>query len=233
MKVAEAAPSRAELFLEGLLGSIALGVLSNGQIDVTLGVLMAGLVVLGWIAGPVSSVASIGLGVVGIAASLPGIAEYLVGDNCMFEFGVGWRVTLVIVMAVLFAWGGLHTIFRTGSLKAAGQVGLGWFSMVELLTFASTSAALTRYSIGIAIVGLGVVVLGALVGFMPQIGIWAVGLGTALITLTGSTYVGITSEDAIGCQPLSDATGSAFSYLVAFIPVGIVVFILRKLFRRS
>lgn len=233
MKVAEAAPSKAELFLEGLLGSIALGVLSNGQIDVTLGVLMAGLVVLGWIAGTVSSVASIGLGVVGIAASLPGIAEYLVGDDCLFGFGIGWRVTMLIAMAGLFAWGALHTMLLRGSLKAAGQVGLGWFSLVELLTFVSMSAVLTRHSIGIAIVVLGVVVLGALVGFMPQIGIWAVGVGMALITLTGSTYLGITSEDAIGCQPLSDATGSAFSYLVAFIPVGIVVFILRKLFRRS
>lgn len=231
-QAAEAESSKAELFLEGLLGAVALGVLSGGQLDVAFGMMLAAVVLLGWVAGTVSRVASVGLGIVGIAASLPGIAEYLAGDNCLLGVGLGWRIAMMFSMAAMFAYGGIHTIFLGRSLKAAGQVGLGWFSMVELLTFASTTAVLSQHSVGFTVVLIGVLALGAIVGRWPQIGIWAVGVGMALITIAGSTYAGVTSDDALGCQPLSNATGSAVTYLASFIPVWIGMSIFRAVFRR-
>ena len=174
----------------------------------------------------------IGFGVIGIAASVPVLYDYVTGDGCMLSVRVGWRIALVVMMAAVFAWGGIHTIFFGKSLRTAGQLGLGWFALLELLTFFSMTAVLTRHSVGLAILLAGVVAIGALVGFRPQIGIWAVGVGMALITLAGSTYVGVTSEEALGCMPLTNATGAAFSYLVAFIPAGIGLFIFRTLFRR-
>lgn len=228
----DASQPRAELFLEGLLASIALGTLSNGTIDVATGVMVAAVVVLGWIAGPLSNVASAGFGLLGVVAAVPVLVDYFAGDACMLGVSAGWRIALFVAVAVMFGWGAMHTLFLGRNLRAAGQLGLGWFALMELLTFFSMTAVLTRYSIGLAVLLAGVVTMGALVGFRPKIGIWAVGVGMALITLAGSTYVGVTSEEALGCLALGNATGSAFSYLLAFIPVGMAVFLFVKFFRR-
>lgn len=232
MMVATAAePARESVvFLEGLLASIALATLVGSGFDATGAFGLAVAVFLAWQSRAFYAVAQFAAGGVGIAASIPALAAYL-GEGCVSAIPLWGRVLVLIAVAFVGGFGLLHSVFLGGLFTEFGKIGLGWFGLVELLTFMSTTAILSFTGVGRAFVVGGAVVLGGLIGWKPRYSMWTIGTGMALITLAGGAIIGTPAAEGLECHQLVDATGAAMIYLVSFLPIAVVWLTLRGIFR--
>lgn len=223
---------RSALFLEGLLCALALGVLTEGELELASAILVAGLVALGWWSAALSGLVSLGFNLVGVAAALQAGIAYLTGDGCSFSLPIVGRVLLLLGMLAATVVGGVHAVLLSQRFNEVRSLGLGWFAQIELLTFLSTTAFLANPGLGLPIVIVGALMLGIAVGIRPQLAMWTVGVGMALISLGGGAYLGVTGNN-FGCASLAQAHMAGFTFLVAWIPVGVIYSLLPGRPRRN
>lgn len=220
-------------FLEGLLAAIAVSALSAGRLDIGGASAVAGTVVLSWQFRPVRTVSQWVFGAIGAVASVPAAAAYLSVDGCVDSTPMWTRILILIGLAGAFGWGFLHTLAIGRRFGEVAAIGLGWFAMIELLTFASTAVGVSVQGLGTPFVIIGVLVLGYLVGLRPTLAMLVAGVGMALVTLAGSALLGTPAGAGTECLGLHDATGAAFIYLVAFVPATFLWVIVVKPFVRG
>lgn len=207
-------------FLEGFLAALAVAALyPNGNFQATIAIACA--VVLAWQWKWMHSAVGIIFSVIGAIATTHAVAIYLGDDSCLTWIPVWGRILLLLGMAVAFGWGFFHTALMRKDFKDVSAIGLGWFGMVELLTFASTATAADG-RLGIAIVVVGVLVLGALLGAKPALTTLVIGVGMGVMVVMGSSLVGTPAAIGAECLLVQNAWATGFLYLVAFIPAMLV-----------
>ncbi|HMR50775.1 MAG TPA: hypothetical protein PKA68_16130 [Arachnia sp.] len=219
-------------FLEGFIASLAVAALSPGDVSFTATIAIACAVVLTWQWKGMHTAVLIVFGVIGAIATTQAVAAYLGDDSCLTWIPLWGRILLLLGMAIAFGWGFVHTMFMRKDFKDVGAIGLGWFGMVELLTFASTATA-GAGGLGIVVVVVGVLVLGALLGAKPALTTLVIGVGMGVMVVLGSSLFGTPAATGAECLLVQDAWATGFLYLVAFVPATLVwVIFIRPFFRK-
>lgn len=144
----------------------------------------------------------------GLIALIPAMSSLTESSICGVEVNVPLRVTAVVLflaLAVLSGASGFLIAQRRISLVSS--VGLGWFGAVDIVLFL-TSPVGVMGGPGPAVLGIGAaVVLGAVIGVAPELGLLVAGVGLALIVLLTSA-----TGATLDCQAV-DSIGSVTAFV--------------------
>lgn len=205
------------VFLEGFIAALAVAAFTPSDISFKAAIAIACGVVLAWQWPWMHTIAVSGFGVIGAIATISAVGTYLGDDGCVTWLPLWGRILLLIGLGVTFAWGLLHSIALKWNFRDVGGICLGWFGMLELLTFASTAAAAAG-ALGVTVVIVGVLVLGFLLGMRPALTTLVIGVCMGALVVMGSSLVGTSAAAGTECLLVRDAWVSAFLYFLAFVP---------------
>lgn len=154
----------------------------------------------------------------GLIALLPALAGVTEPQICGVETNVPLRISAIALFVLVAVVSGVAGFF-IGGLRSSvvSSVGLGWFGAVDVVLFLTSPVGVVGGP-GPMVLGLSAaVVLGAIIGVAPELGLMTVGVGLALIVMLTSAY-----GSTLDCQD-ADSVGS----VSAFVAYGLVFCVLR------
>lgn len=219
--------------LEGLLAAMALaqvlaigGPASGGM---GAGILLGVVTGVAMRAAFVGTVVAWGFSLLGILASVPAITTLVAPDSGCFALDRGTRLVLTLAMVGIFLvtamFGAAGRLLGGAGLavrKNFASLGLGWYGLVEYTSFMATAAGMDATGGGTVIAFIGVVILAAVTPFAPQLIIWTVGVGLALVTLAGASVFGPNGPLAAECLAVDLSFPVLLGFLVAVIVTWLV-----------